>query len=173
MFSSESIANVLDDLESYLEGEGPFDGLWGFSEGASLAAILLIRQKRRHEEKSRALGHSTPPPLKPLVRCAVFFSGPTPVDPPASGGDDKEPEPLDPASAGEPIRIPTAHVWGSNDREYVGPGLTQLCQPEGCNVFIHGRGHEIPNGREPGALNTAVVAITKTIEAASQSQGGL
>ena len=168
--SSKSCATVLDDLESYLEEEGPFDGIWGFSEGACLAAMLLIRQRRRYEEEACALGNSAPPPFKPLVRCEVFFSAPTPPDPMALEGQE---EPMDPTSAGEPIRIPTAHVWGKSDRKYIGPGLTQLCQTDGRNVFIHGRGHEIPNGRDPWSLNAAVLAIEKTIEAASQRQPGL
>ncbi|MCJ1329254.1 hypothetical protein MMC10_005933 [Thelotrema lepadinum] len=171
--SSESCAFVLDDLESYLEEEGPFDGVWGFSEGACLAAMLLIRQRRRHEERARALGHSAPPPFKPLVRCAVFFSAPTPPDPMALGRVDKEREPLDPKSAGEPIRIPTAHIWGKEDRKFIGSGMTKLCQTDGRRVFIHGRGHEIPNGRDPWSLNATLEAISKTIEAASQSPRGL
>ncbi|KAM0517320.1 hypothetical protein ACHAPE_004850 [Trichoderma viride] len=43
---SEDIQNALDRLVSFIDSEGPFDGLWGFSQGAAMATLLLLEHQR-------------------------------------------------------------------------------------------------------------------------------
>ncbi|OAA36875.1 Serine hydrolase FSH [Metarhizium rileyi] len=44
----EDVRDALDRLLSFIESEGPFDGLWGFSQGAALATLLLLEHQREN-----------------------------------------------------------------------------------------------------------------------------
>ena len=48
--SSDSCLRALLDLEAYIEEDGPFDGVMAFSQGAGLAASLLIRQTQQDRQ---------------------------------------------------------------------------------------------------------------------------
>lgn len=128
-----SIRTALDDLQAYIEVDGPFDGIVGYSQGAAIAATLLLQDKIDH-----------PSQLEPLCKCAVFLSGGVPFDPAAlrRGGTRF----LDPAVDGEPIAIPTAHIWGSNDLDFpdTSPKLSKLCAADRRTEIVHHGGHEIP-----------------------------
>lgn len=52
---------------------GPFDAIVGYSEGATMAATMLLYQQRRQ----RRWG----PAAEPLFKYAVFFAGWPPLDP--------------------------------------------------------------------------------------------
>ena len=54
------MATAISQLEAYLAVEGPFDGVIGYSQGASLAATYLIR-------------FSQLPPSAPLPSSALSF----------------------------------------------------------------------------------------------------
>ncbi|KAH8738437.1 serine hydrolase FSH [Ilyonectria robusta] len=38
----EDVERAYERLTSFIEAEGPFDGVWGFSQGGSMAALLLL-----------------------------------------------------------------------------------------------------------------------------------
>ena len=102
----------------------PFDGLLGFSEGASIAANVLIEQQR-----SSSFG-----PFK----CAIFISG-TPPMRPADG------EPYLADEMGEMIVTPTVHILGAKDPgRRGGVALFNLCTNGTASLYEHGQGHEIP-----------------------------
>ncbi|CAL8579971.1 hypothetical protein XPA_005704 [Xanthoria parietina] len=106
-----SLTLALAQLESYIQIEGPFDGVLGFSQGASLAAAYLVRLSRDF-------------PSRPLpFRCAIFFSGGPPFDPQAL--EQIEVRIVDAEETGPILRLPTANIWGRNDE--VWPGAVKSC----------------------------------------------
>ena len=66
-YDPEYISEVHDFLASVIEEDGPYDGIIGFSQGASLAASLLLcheyTKSRRPDEQ-----------LGPLFKVAIFFN---------------------------------------------------------------------------------------------------
>jgi Serine hydrolase (FSH1) len=69
--SNESVQEALDYLYAIMEEEGPFDGIIGYSEGATVAATLILHEQRRFEIEGR----------EPMFKCALFFAGWPPMDP--------------------------------------------------------------------------------------------
>jgi len=69
--SSNSARDALDYLYRIMEKEGPFDGIIGYSEGATVAATLILHEQRRFE----TLG------IEPMFKCALFFGGWPPLSP--------------------------------------------------------------------------------------------
>ncbi|KAI9732731.1 MAG: hypothetical protein M1818_007465 [Claussenomyces sp. TS43310] len=65
-----SILQTEDELLELIENEGPFDGVLGYSGGASLAAQIIIRDAQQHPYK---LPHERP------FRFAIFINGASPL----------------------------------------------------------------------------------------------
>ena len=153
-----SILKAVEDLKDYIGADGPFDGVIGYSQGAALAATLLIQDKADH-----------PSQLHPLFKCAIFLSGGVPFDPAALARDEKRS--LDPAVDGEPITIPTANIWGSNDVDFpdTSPRLSKLCTAEKRTEVVHVGGHEIPV-LKGDLLADMVRALNETVELALSVQ---
>jgi pimeloyl-ACP methyl ester carboxylesterase len=61
--TADELESTREEVRRVIEDEGPFDGLIGFSQGAALAASLILQ----HSAESN-----------PLVKCAIFFSGALP-----------------------------------------------------------------------------------------------
>ena len=117
-----SILSAIDDLESYVSSEGPFDGVMGFSQGAALAAMLLRR--------------------RPMVfSFAIFICAAVPLcERGLKAGILLE---LDPLADGVSIDVPSAHIIGTRDQALEASlMLTGICRVK--KVFDHGAGHEIP-----------------------------
>jgi hypothetical protein len=70
-FSNQSAQDALDYLYGIMEQDGPFDGIIGYSEGATVAATLILHEQRRFET------HGT----EPMFKCALFFAGWPPMTP--------------------------------------------------------------------------------------------
>jgi len=137
----ESVTAAYDFIYKIIEEEGPFDGILGFSHGATLAFAFLMQHANKH-------------PLDPpfaLFRCAVFIAGPAPL------GEDgkrlrfsKEQGPL--------LRLPTVHIAGKDDALFQESlNLYRLCEEETATLVCHTKGHLIPRDQE----NT--IAIAKAI----------
>ena len=62
----------------YIVENGPFDGVMAFSQGAGLAASLLIHQMQKDAHKAH---------LHPVFSCPVIFSGGVPKVPRAERGE--------------------------------------------------------------------------------------
>ncbi|KAI4270303.1 MAG: hypothetical protein LQ337_006759 [Flavoplaca oasis] len=149
--SALSVALALAQLEKYIEIEGPFDGVLGFSQGASLAAAYLVHLSRDF-------------PSRPLpFRCAVFFCGGPPFDPQAV--EQNELRLMDAEETGPILELPTAHMWARNDKVWPGGGemLSELCEETERNIYVHNEGHSIPGPRAKEALQGCVRAIRRTI----------
>lgn len=152
--SLSSICKATEDLKNYIAADGPFDGVIGYSQGAALAATLLV------QDRAARPSHPTS-----LFKCAIFLSGGVPFDPVAMGRS--ELRELDPAVDGEPITIPTANIWGLNDFDFpnTSPKLCKLCKAECRTEVIHQGGHEIPTLKGENLTNI-VRAVQETIAAA-------
>ncbi|KAF4443748.1 DUF341 domain-containing protein [Fusarium austroafricanum] len=127
--SAESVLAAIDDLSEYIAEEGPFDGVLGFSQGASLAAMIIARAR-----------HSNPAPFQ----FAIFFCAGLPYCEKAlSLGKLKMLRVED--TKGPVIHVPTANIFGKKDPDVsAAKALADLCQPWGRVVLDHGAGHEIP-----------------------------
>jgi predicted esterase len=157
----ESRAKALQDLESLVDEEGPFDGVMAFSQGAALAASLIVHKLRKDPTGQRR---------RPVFRCAIFFSGGVPGELScihSTGAASERLLSFD--SDGEIIQIPTAHIWGATDQLYptFGPVLSKLCRSDRRFVYIHPGGHEIPGPKDPQQVQETIVVIEKTIEGAN------
>jgi pimeloyl-ACP methyl ester carboxylesterase len=154
MLSLESTAKAIAQLETYLEVEGPFDGVIGYSQGATLAATYLIRFAQLN------------PAASPPFKCAIFFSGGHPVDPRLL--DRGVLQLLKPEQPSPLLSLPTASIWGRNDPLWPGSSETlwRLCDPAARVSFVHDEGHDIPGGRAKDAVMGSVGAIRRTIDRA-------
>ncbi|KAL7935482.1 DUF341 domain-containing protein [Trichoderma chlorosporum] len=93
-----TITQAVDQLEEYVRSEGPFDGVIGFSQGAGLAAMLLMRAHNR---------------VTPIFSFAIFFCGAGLFNTEAlRRGELRE---FIPGMEAQKITVPTAHIIGSRD----------------------------------------------------------
>ena len=146
------------DLIAFIEEEGPFDGVMGFSQGAGLAVSYLIHQTQEEPKTSRlCLG----------FRCAILFSGGVKEDPrgPLGKGPRRA---MRWEEDGEVIEIPTLHVWGRQDPSYhdFGPVLLGLCKEGEREEFFHDGGHEIPGAKDAAAVEQVAKLFKRTVQRA-------
>lgn len=71
ILAKQSAMDAVDYLYDVMEKEGPFDGVIGYSEGATIAATLLLHEQRRFEVYG----------IEPMLKCALFFAGWPPLTP--------------------------------------------------------------------------------------------
>jgi predicted esterase len=139
-----SITKAIDDLAEYVASEGPFDGVLGFSQGATLAASLLAR-------------NAFPPPFA----FAVFICASPPFSPHLL--DVGIVRYHDPAVDGEVLKLPATIIVGAQDAGKDGcVKLAESCQKITRTVFEHEGGHEIP-ARPKEITQQMAAAVQKTI----------
>lgn len=121
-----SVLEAFDHTKRFIAEEGPFDAVIGFSQGAALAASLLIHQSKTY-------------PAEPsLFRAAVFICGAAPWE--SSGLEHIAPQP-----DVYPITIPTANIVGKADTLFPeGVKLFKLCEPAKATFYDHGSKHMVP-----------------------------
>ncbi|KAL4898763.1 serine hydrolase FSH [Aspergillus ambiguus] len=142
----EQLTEAIKWATDVIAKKGSFDAVMGFSQGAALAASLIVNHARSHDQ--------------PLFKAAVFICGARPYDP-ANGLDFV-------AASNEkyPITIPTTHIVGKED--HVLPQSMQLhaaCDPAQVEFYDHGSRHLIPFDLKN--TEAMISAIKKTIERAS------
>ncbi|KAI9046006.1 uncharacterized protein KD926_005952 [Aspergillus affinis] len=137
---AESWIQAVEGLDQYVTNEGPFDGVIGFSAGASLAILWLLWRQQKQDIP---------------VKMGVFFSN-------AHGPDHlKE---LGVSLSSEDLNLPTAHIWGSCDDgqgQFTAKCGWGACKADRRSVYIHGKGHEIPTA--PDDTIGMVKAIDRAI----------
>ena len=125
----ESLALARQTLQEH----GPFDGLLGFSQGATLGALLCLAPSS--------------PPLPPL-RFAVLVSGFMPRDPAL--------EPLVGTADGPPplrVPLPSLHVMGEHDQLVAAASSRRLSDCfAGATIHSHEGGHLVPSSADFRAL---------------------
>jgi hypothetical protein len=162
-------------IRETIEEDGPFDGILGFSHGATLAYQFLADHARRH-----------PHDYHSLFRCAVFMCGMPPFkliqDDSSSEYEAGMAENIVPlrneptlvptealelaggkAAAvfnecdnyGEAFGIPSLHVVGKTDVLYDWSlRLYHLFPKDNSTLVLHDKGHEVPQDRQ----NTVALA---------------
>lgn len=154
-------------MTEFVETNGPFDAVMGFSEGGIIAAMLLVEDARRSFAG---------------FKCGILFSAAPPLDPDVVGGGLLRC--VDPDRDGILIQVPTAHIGGSNEclerLSLLSPltrhwsttpallrdALVRLCDDNHRQVFLHSRGHDIPGATSPKELSGVIRAIERTIDSA-------
>lgn len=134
-YSNQSAKDALSYLYRIMEKEGPFDGIIGYSEGATVAATLILHEQRRFETEG----------IEPMFKCALFFAGWPPMSPDLDSmvlADESE----------LMITIPTCHIIGSLDPYLAGSmALFNICDMDNAYLFDHGKGHTLP--RDKGTVH--------------------
>lgn len=101
----------------------------GFSQGATLAAMLLLRANNR--------------PTRPAFSFAVFFCGGAPMcESSLRKGIIRY---LDPSVDSVRVTVPTANIVGKHDENLAySMRLVDMCSEKTRTLFDHGASHEIP-----------------------------
>ncbi|KAI9640184.1 hypothetical protein NHQ30_011421 [Ciborinia camelliae] len=136
-----SMKEALKAVYQTMESEGPFDGIFAYSEGAVIASTLILDEARRYLEEGR----------EPQIKAAVFFSGWPPVLP-----DSNQLVLVDECEVS--IDIPTCHVVGAGDPYLPGSmALFNVCNEDSARLFDHGKGHTLPrDARTIGELGEVI-----------------
>lgn len=155
----DQFRRTYQDLRDFFQAHGPFFGLMGFSEGASVAATVLIQDMRQH---GGSLG----------IKCGIFFCGVPPLDlgleRGSNSGNCGEIRPFEETVDGVLLRLPTAHVWSRSGDVHpgMGQGLVALCEKGVREEVPHDLGHDIPGAQSNVAWKETIRAIERTIERA-------
>lgn len=156
------MSKVHDYIKALVDEDGPYDGVIGFSEGASLAAALLLEGASNGDKYSI-----------PMFRFAVFFNAVN-LFSPSTGLGERMLESdflsaMDTFTQGQSInqypalecvyalranavpgliRVPTLHVIGLNDAfRPSSEELIKLCDGRSAVVVRSTAAHEMPRGR--------------------------
>lgn len=148
------ILRAMEETEGGIES---FVGVMGFSQGARLAAGLLLRQQRRKIKAD---------PL-PLGGCklnfGVMIAGPYPPITMAEEVDEQE-------GVGNyaPLQtIPTVHAWGKDD-QFIDriKRMADCCDNADTFVLEYPGGHHMPARNEPAATSTLSEYVLEASRAA-------
>ncbi|KAF2438544.1 hypothetical protein P171DRAFT_437007 [Karstenula rhodostoma CBS 690.94] len=152
--NARSYLRALQCLETYIQMNGPFDGVFGFSQGAGLALMYLIRHKHLHPY--------APQPFKLAVlslRVGVYDLG--------QWMKNGISVPLLSMPRGlSKIDLPVAVVWGENDwdaAKFEATTTTAPVRDEDVWTFVHAGGHEPPSPKVEGSIIGAVKAINTAV----------
>lgn len=178
-------------IEEIIEEEGPFDGVIGFSQGAALAASIMLEHAKKN-------------PFNDIFKLAIFAGASLPFETSSTSAlihrpimqredsgssessldDEVDPytswripkdfwDPIGPIlgryhperTPTARIRQPTLHLIGDQD-EYANQGqlLTKMCMGQ-ATVIRHAEGHRIP--RDKGFNGKAVRAMEHLISRVS------
>ncbi|KAI9653221.1 MAG: hypothetical protein M1821_007652 [Bathelium mastoideum] len=131
-YGIQSAQEALDYLYHIMEEEGPFDGIIGYSEGATVAATLILHEQKRWYAEG----------IPPMIKCALFFAGWPPLSPELNRivlADECD----------LIITIPTCHIIGSLDPYLAGSmALYNICDMDNAYLFDHAKGHTLPRDKE-------------------------
>ncbi|KAJ5747241.1 uncharacterized protein N7511_008937 [Penicillium nucicola] len=131
---------VMDYLYDILEKNPDIAGVIGYSEGATMAASLIMDEERKAQETGRVR----------QIKCGVFITGWPPLSP--------EDEVVLADESDLILDVPTLHVVGADDPyRYGALALFNVCDPDSAALFDTGRGHTIPrSGKVITELGNAV-----------------
>lgn len=145
--STASVQKAISELLQTLEDDPEIEGVLGYSEGATVAATLVLEERRLSEEEGR--------PRR--IKCAIFLAGWPPLRMGKDGVDlilADECEDL--------IDIPTCHIVGCLDPYVQGSlALYNVCDEDTAELFDHGKGHIVPRDTKTlGELGEYVRRLT-------------
>ncbi|KAJ6121740.1 DUF341 family oxidoreductase [Penicillium capsulatum] len=141
---------VMDYLYDTMEKNPDIEGIIGYSEGASIAATLILDEQKRFEETGR--------PRR--IKCAMFVTGWPPISPEEGIILADESELM--------IDVPTTHVVGANDPFRHGAyALYNICDPDTATFFDTGKGHTIPRS---GKVITELADAVRGLQAMAHGE---
>jgi predicted esterase len=125
------LEDSLEILLKYMKEEGPFDGIFGFSQGSSMAAVLCA-----HLELEKEKGN---PDIPDIPRFVMLFSGFRPDDTTYDKYFNTE----------HKLKIKSLHVYGEEDH-WLAPERSKklITYFENPTVLSHSGGHFIPMDAE-------------------------
>ncbi|CAI4213983.1 unnamed protein product [Parascedosporium putredinis] len=134
-----AVKNAFSHLEEDLAKDGPFDGVLGFSQGASCTSAFLLQLARA--------GAATVP-----FRFAILFS--------TSGIPEWDVEDQESVK----IKIPTLHVCGEADSEWFedAKAVTTRCADGTAELITHTGGHVVPKDRP--TVDKVIQGIRRLVE---------
>jgi hypothetical protein len=142
----------------YIQSEGPFDGVVGFSRGAGMALMYMIRQAH----------------LDPVAQCAfkvLILSSRIGVYDPTSWLESGEAYILERLPLGiERLKVSVAAIWGNKDWDavHVEGRTTKAFVEEGMIwEFVHDGAHEVPGASVQGSVRGAVKVIRRAVTQAT------
>ena len=157
--SAQTYLTALDQIDAFVSAEGPFDGVFAFSQGAGLAIQYMVRKKTRD------------PDGPGVFKCAILFA-------PTAAGDENwyqktgQMRLLKRLPEGLLLDTPTALIWGAKDE------WRDMFEKD-CVVWeegslwqcMHDGGHEIPGLNMKGAIKATVKVIRRAVtDALSRSE---
>ncbi|KAJ5577870.1 uncharacterized protein N7459_006834 [Penicillium hispanicum] len=118
---------IMQYLYDTLDKNPDIEGIIGYSEGASIAATLILDEEKRKRETGR--------PRR--IKCGMFVTGWPPIDSTKGIILADETEVI--------IDVPSLHVVGAHDPFRQGAyALYNVCDPNTATFFDTGKGHTIP-----------------------------
>ncbi|TVY84188.1 Esterase FUS5 [Lachnellula suecica] len=165
--ASSSAQAAIDYLYDIMKKDGPFDGIIGYSEGATVAASMLLHEQRRAETTG----------IPAMFKCALFFAGWPPMNPDLDAivlADESD----------LTISIPTCHVRcgilvipltlevvGSLDPYLAGSiALYNVCDMDNAYLFDHAKGHTLPRHKDTvKELGDVIRLMVSDIETSSHT----
>ncbi|KAI5457748.1 serine hydrolase FSH [Mariannaea sp. PMI_226] len=148
--SGQVIGSALERILRVMENDPEIDGIMGYSEGAAIAASLIL------EEGSRWKKHGTPRRIK----YAIFLGGWPPL---SVDGDSVQWFLADECEM--LIDVPTCHVIGCSDPYIDGAmALFNMCDEDTATLFDHGEGHNVP--RDTTTVQELASAVKDTLRKA-------
>ncbi|KAF2741962.1 hypothetical protein M011DRAFT_299442 [Sporormia fimetaria CBS 119925] len=152
----ESALRAVEELEDYIDTEGPFDGAIAFSQGAGLVLMFLRHYFHAHS--------NLPLPMLLLFSPAGGYD-------PVAWSDRGEVTKLTPSGA-SPFRSSAAVIWGVLDSDEVREDSARVvaCFDKGkVWQFEHQRGHEIPMSSWKEDFTGTMQAVRRAIFASKQT----
>ena len=135
--------------------EGPFDGILGFSQGASLAVGILLEEAASQTAAAAATatagaGRGLPPHQS--FTFAMLFSTAGLAELPGTNTSSSKRKKLD---------VPSLHVTGMEDGYFeASKAVTTLWQPGKATTLVHQQGHVVPrDARTTQQIVDAVEAL--------------
>lgn len=208
-YSPTDIAHAILYVEEILEDQGPFDGIFGFSQGSALTLSYLYQQQAAGNQAAikfaclfstampcspdASLGSTIISQLRAVEYDITDLSGGegqrltskeqefveilqqtvvdatlrdsrfpwTDLDVYRHGELDAIPRILYSSALAQKIRVPTIHVWGRNDFEYMikmAELSRSICEESMSRTVVHGGLHDIPKKR------TEIKAVLRQID---------
>ncbi|KAH8885727.1 hypothetical protein GQ53DRAFT_728710 [Thozetella sp. PMI_491] len=190
---TKDIQAAHDYINSVIEEDGPYDGVIGYSQGAALAASLLLSQLDRQPHRPRPF------------RFAIFICSVMPVSPSRQVGTPGTSQAMeyeekfaeffglsrkdiatgpgsevvhfykpvgsialseDTSGADTKIDIPTLHLLGAQDQFLsFGHYLVNLCEEWKTEVVVSQCGHELPRSKD--SIDRAAALVERLVESSN------
>lgn len=158
-YALASVQEAVQWLLDMIDADPEIEGVLGYSEGATVAATLILEERRRWEVEGR--------PRR--IKRAIFFSGWPPLS--MAGG---KVQVLLADQCQDVIDIPTLHVVGYSDPYILGAiSLFNMCNQDSAEMFDHGKGHTLPRDAETiKELGDAVDRLIASADSADSTSHG-